>query len=122
MLTQDQSKNIAYVYDKLIKNETGTQNEWSAVDTVLEYVQWITDGELLTEAEILYSDHKNKNMGCPYLHRTENGCFIVNLLEAVKDILSLNEGFNYLDNYNKYILQYYIALYQIGAIVELMKP
>ena len=66
MLTQEQSKNILYVYTKLIGNE----NEgWSVIDDLLESIQWITDQEISAEAEILYSHHKNKNLilHIPYL-------------------------------------------------------
>jgi len=120
MLKKDQSKNIAYVYSKLIENDIDSR--WTTTDDLLESIQWISDPELFVESEILYSYHKNKNMGCPVPHTDGTFCFVKNILEAVEDILELYKETNNLHKTGKYILQYYLVLYQTGSIVELLNP
>lgn len=120
MMTQEETKNVVYVYDKLMKNET--ENEWTSIDDIIELIQMISDKELFVESSILYSEQKGKNIGCPYLHKEGTICFVTNILEAVESIIDLYEESRSLHANNRYILEYYVALCENGNIIELMDP
>ena len=116
MLSSDQIKNITFVYVSLLDSEL---NGWENLDDFLEILEWLDDLELYREAEILYSYHKNENMGCPYPHQEGSVCFVKNILDAVEAITDLYKETGNLHLKNRYILANYLALCQDGKIVSL---
>jgi hypothetical protein len=116
MLSSPQSKNITYVYNKLIESElTG----WTKLDDYLELLEYLEDDQLYIETEVLFSQLKDKKMGCTHKHNN-NSCFIKNIAEAVESIIELYQETNDLHPKNRYILSYYLAIYQDGQMVELL--
>jgi len=116
MLTSEQAKNIIYVYSFLMETET---NGWDRLDNHLEMLEWLDDLQLYREAEVLYSYHRNKTMGCGKTHKPGVGCTVKFIMEAVDSIIQLYEETDNLHPKNKYILSYYIALCKEGHICEM---
>ena len=116
MLSSEQIKNITYVYSKLLESEL---KGWSTIDDYLELTEWLDNDQLYRECEVLYSVHKTKKMGYPYLHAEGTVCFVVGILEAVEAILGLYMETGSMHIRNRYILCNYLALCQDGQICEL---
>lgn len=119
MLDSAQIKNITYLYNTFLENEL---LGWSGVDDVLELLEWLDSDQLCRECDVLYSHHKYKNMGCEYDHKPGVTCLVKNILEAVDAILELYKETGNLHVRNRYILVHYLALSQIGKIIELPDP
>ena len=119
MLDSSQIKNITYVYAKFLESEA---MGWSSIDDYLEMLEFLDDDQLYRECEVLYSEHKNRNMGCEYDHKSGSICLVKNILEAVESILNLYQETNDLHIKNRYILCNYLALSQSGKIIELPEP
>lgn len=116
MMSPEQIKNITYLYDRFLESE---KKGWTNLDNNLEILQWLDDSELYREAEVLYSYHRNKKMGCPYDHKNDTVCFVVRILEAVEAITDLYKETGNLHPKNRYLLSNYLALCEDGQIVEL---
>ena len=117
MLTPDEAANIKYTYRKLMESES---KGWQEIDDYLEMLEYLDDLQLYKESEALYGHHRHKNMGCPYNHTPGSACFVANMLESVDSILQLYKKTKNLHVDNRYILCYYLALSQMGQIVELL--
>lgn len=115
-MTSEQSKNITYLVDRFLESES---KGWTNLDDLLEYLEYLTDPEIYTESEALYSIHKTKKMGCPYVHKEGSVCFVYGILDAVEAILNLYEESGSLHPRNRYVLCYYLALSQDGQILIL---
>lgn len=116
MLSNEQSKNITYVYSKLLQSEL---SGWAEIDDCLEQIEWLSDDELFRECELLYSYQKNGNVSSRYKDDSKATLFIRNLIEASDAILELYKETNNLHSNNRYILSYYLGLCQTGQIVLL---
>jgi len=116
MLDSAQIKNITYLYTKFMESE---ELGWSDVDDCLELLQFLDDFQLCRECDVLYSHHKYKNMGCEFDHKPGSVCIVKNILEAVDAILELYKETNSLHVKNRYVLSHYLALAQVGKIIEL---
>jgi len=119
MMTSEQAKIVTIVYNKLINNEF---REWNDIDEYLEILEYLDDDQLHREADVLFSTHKNKQMGCPHKHKDSNPCFVKYILEAVEAILDLYKETGQMHKNNRYILQNYLALTQDKQIIELIDP
>lgn len=115
MLNSSQSKNLLHIYRFFMESEA---NGWNAIDDHLEMLEWLDDSELYREADVLYSHHKNKNMGCNYTHKEGSYCPVKSILEAVESVLELHKDSENLHPKNRYVLAYYLALSQDAQIVE----
>ena len=116
MMSESQVKNITHIYTKLMEAEL---KGWTNLDNFLELLEFLDDDEIYREAEALYSVHKTKKMGCPYIHKEGTVCFVVGILEAVEAITDLYQETGNLHPKNRYLLCNYLALCQDGQIVEL---
>ena len=115
MLTPEESKNIRMVYIHLLESEKGG---WDSLDDSLELLEYLEDDQIVVEAEVALTNHKGKNMGCPHKHQKGDVCPVTNIIDATESILTLyRETFN-LHEKNRYIISYYIALTNMGMIVE----
>lgn len=117
MLDAYQVKNLTYLYDQFMKSEI---KGWDKIDDYLELLEFLDDDQLYRECDLLYSFHKNRNMGCPYKHVDNSQCFVRPLLDGVEAILNLYLNTGNMHPNNKYILRYYLALSQDGQIIELL--
>lgn len=116
-MSSDQVKNITQVYNKFLENEI---RGWDSIDEYLEMLEYIDDDQLHREADVLFSTHKSKPMGCPHKHKDPNACFVKRILEAVEAILDLYKETGQMHKNNRYILQNYLALTQSEQIIELV--
>lgn len=119
MLSPEQSKNIVHLFNKFLDSES---KGWSRIDDFLEMLEWLDDLELYRECDALYSIHKTKKMGCPYIHSEATICFVNGILEAVEAIIELYKETGSLHPKNRYVLSYYLALCQDGQICEIPEP
>jgi hypothetical protein len=118
MINKEQASNISYLYARFMESEL---KGWCEIDNYLELLEFLDDDQLYRETEILYSYHRNKNMGCPYVHTEDMRCFVPIILEAVEAITDLYKETNNLHPKNRYIISNYLALCQGGQICELPK-
>lgn len=116
MLSTEEAKNITFVYSALLDSEL---KGWQDLDDFLEILEWLDDSELYREAEVLYSYHKNEDMGCPYPHKEGSSCFVKKVLEAVEAITELYKETGNLHPRNRYVLANYLALTQDGQIISM---
>jgi hypothetical protein len=117
MMSPEQTKIVTVVYDRFISNES---RGWDGVDEYLEMLEYLDDDQLHREADVLFSTHKSKSMGCPYRHKDPNACFVKHILEAVEAILDLYKETGQMHKNNRYILANYLALTQSEQIIELV--
>lgn len=116
MTTNDQVKNITEVYSRFIKSE---HREWGVLDDTLCYLEYIEDDQIYKESSILFWKHRD-GATCDISHPIEE-CFVPLILNAVEAILGLYEETRDMHPNNRYILEYYLALSQIGTIVPVEK-
>jgi hypothetical protein len=115
MLDSHQIKILTHLYNQFLDSE---KKGWTNLDDFLELLEFLDSDQLYREADLLYTHHKNRNMGCPYKHSNGTECFVKPLLEGVEAILNLYLETGNMHPNNRYILQYYLALAQDGQIVE----
>lgn len=116
MLTPEETKNIKIIYSNFLDGE---DKGWGAIDDALEMIEWLNDEQVVIEAETIYEYQKDKKMGCPYKHAENKKCLVHDIIDAVKSILNLYKETKYLHEKNRYIISYYIALSNLGMIVEM---
>lgn len=117
MLDSEQIKNITYVYDKLMNSES---IGWAEIDDALELVEYLDDDQLYRECDVLYVYQQSKTIVSVY-EDTRATNFVKNILDASEAILNLYDETGNMHPKNRYILSYYLALCQVGQIVELVK-
>ncbi len=116
MISKDQAQNISHLFSRFMESEL---KGWTDLDNFLELLSYLDDDQLYREAEVLYSFHKNQNMGCPYVHEEGSTCFVPKILEAVEAITELYQEVGNLLPKHRYILEYYLGLAQDGMIILL---
>jgi hypothetical protein len=116
MLGSAESKNLTYLFNQFLKCE---EKGWTELDDFLDILDYLDDDQLCKESAVLFSFHKNKNMGCPYKHATGTQCFVKPILEGVEAILNLHDETGNLHINNRYILLHYLALSETGNIIEI---
>lgn len=112
MMTEEEAKIVKLVYNRFIDSEDQT---WTTIDDNLEFVDYLTDDELIREASIKADDHSVGVFRCKSSHEA-NFCFAPFILESVNSILSLNEKTGELHPKNRYILTYYLSMSELGLI------
>jgi hypothetical protein len=105
-MTQNEIKNVALVYNKLISREN---ESWDDLDDYLEMLEYMSNDEIYRESEVINTKHKGKNVGCDHDHQKEK-CFIPVMVEVCESIMKFYLDKNELHPKNRYILQYYLAL------------
>lgn len=113
MMTPDQRKTVTKVYNHLLDNE---KRGWDGLDDYIDCLDYLEDDQLYREADVLHQQHSKGIVRCQQDHPREN-CFIPLLVEASSAILELYKETNSMHPKNKYILQYYLAMQQVGMII-----
>lgn len=113
MMTPEQKKVVSKAYDHLLKSE---KRGWDSLDDYIDCLEYLEDGQLLREADVIYSTHKNVKVKCGEEHGKEK-CFIPLLVESIGYILDLYLDSEDLHVKDKYILQYYLAINEAGMIL-----
>jgi hypothetical protein len=114
MLTKEQAKNIASLFDHFLTSEL---KGWTNLDNFLEILENnLDDSQIYRECEALYSIHKTQEMGSPIDHINATR-FVSDILEAVEAIVELYRDSTELIPKHRYILCYYLALCQNKQII-----
>lgn len=113
MITIEQAKNLALVYNRFIESELLVSED---KDICMEFLSMLTEKELVAESIIQLEIHLKSNTRCDLNHLT-NECFIPIVLEAVKCITDDFAESNRLVKKTRYILGYYLSISATGSIV-----
>jgi hypothetical protein len=113
MMTKDQVKSVTIVYNRFMDNEDG--GKWTVIDDNLEWVGWMTTEELITETSLKVLKHSEGEFRCITNHSLEV-CFAPVILSAVEAILELYSETLQLHKNNRYILEYYLSMSEMGMI------
>ena len=113
MMTPEQRKVVTNAYNHLMEKES---RGWDGLDDCMDYLSYLDDDQLHREADVIYEQHANRQVRCKQDHPIEH-CFIPMLVDATAAILELYKETNSLHPKNRYILQYYLAMQQVGMIV-----
>ncbi len=105
-------RNITNVFNKFLLTENNPK--WEPFDDNMSYLEYLEDSELVSEAHVMLIKHSQGSWGCGAVH--EN-CPISNVLEAVESILELQKTAEKLHVNNRYILEFYLTMSQMGEIV-----
>lgn len=114
MMTAEQRKIVTQAYNHLMEKEA---RGWDGLDDQLCYLEDLNDDELHVEACVVNQKHANGKVRCEQKHPIEH-CFIPMLVDAASAIIELYAETNSLHPKNRYILQYYISMQQVGMIVS----
>lgn len=113
MMTPEQRKVMTNAYTHLMDKEA---RGWDGLDDCVVYLENLDDDQLHREADVIYEQHAKRQVRCQQDHPIEH-CFIPMLVDASAAILELYKETNYLNPKSRYILQYYLAMHQVGMIV-----
>lgn len=113
MMSPEQRKTVTSAYNHLMEREG---RGWDELDDCLDYLEYLDDNQLHRETDVIYTQHVSRRVKCRQDHPIEH-CFIPMLVDAVTAILELYKETNSLHPKNRYILQYYLAMQQVGMIV-----
>lgn len=89
--------------------------EWSEFDDNMSALNWLGDDETFREASYIQKIHVNSNPQCPD-HAIPHDCNIPKFIKCVDLILGFYEHIGEMPKSYRYILQYYIAIVQLGEI------
>jgi hypothetical protein len=91
------------------------QTKWTTLDTNMEYLAWLDDDQVVREAELVLDDHKKGDPRCKIDHK-KSECFVPSIIKAIGYLIVEYKIGGKLDKKDRYILEYYISLSQIGEI------
>ncbi len=115
MMTKDQQETVSRVYRRFADADAAATS-WTDVDEQISILEWIDDRQLIIESAVLVQLQSQGEPRCNQDHPISE-CFIPLIIEAVNHILELYEKTGNLHINNKFILQYYLALSQVGLII-----
>lgn len=113
-MTPDQAATVTKVYRKFVNNDQ-MESDWTPIDEQMSMLEWINDEQLLIEASVKLEKLKKGNPRCAIDHPGKE-CWVPLVLDAIEAILGIHKENKILHPHNRFILQYYLALAQIGAI------
>jgi hypothetical protein len=113
MMTPEQRKTVTNAYNHLMEKEA---RGWDGLDDCMDCLEYLDDDQLHREADVIYEQHAKKQVKCQQDHPIDH-CFIPMLVDASAAILELYKETGSLHPKNRYILQYYLAMQQVGMIV-----
>lgn len=114
MMSQDQVKNVTYVYSLFVDSEV--KRGWTELDDLLDYLAYLDDDQLTRECDVIYEIHKKGKVKCLSDHE-ESKCLVPKIVEAAGAILELYQETGQLHKNNRYILEHYLAYEQAQWIV-----
>lgn len=113
-MTKDQQETVKNVFSKLAAADAA-ETSWTDIDEQMSMLEWIDDPQLVVEAAVIMAIHSKGEPRCGTDHDLTE-CFVPTLVEAVGIILDLYGKTGNLHVKNKFILQYYLAMAQVGFI------
>lgn len=114
-MTKDQQEIVSRVYVKFYKSDC-TDEGWTDIDEQMSHLEYLEDNQLVIESAVLIQLQSGGQPKCTLDHPNKE-CFVPIVIEAVGYILDLYESTSNLHPKNKFILQYYLALSQVGHIL-----
>lgn len=112
MMSKDQAEVVKTVYNRFIESEGPM---WGELDDNLEFVEYLSDKELIKECQIKFDYHSQGVFRCFQDHEHQF-CMAPLILESVDAILSLFEKTGELHEKNRYILSYYCSMSELRMI------
>ena len=121
MMSKEETEIVKIVYTRFLECESDSRSSedsvatWGGVDDNLEFVSFLSDGELISESSTKFDGHCNGILRCASNHAQEN-CFAPRIFDAVEAILNLYEKTGLLHKNNRYVLEYYLTMSEMGLI------
>lgn len=112
-MSADQKNTVITAYQHLLASEN---RGWDDLDDYIGYLSNLDDQELHREASAIFSHHDGKPVKCEQDHPRDK-CFVPVLVDASGAIVELYNETGQLHEKNRYILEYYIAMYHVNAII-----
>ena len=112
MMNEEQVKAVKIVYSRFIESE---EEIWTDLDDNLELFDYLSDREMIIEAQIRMSVHSSGNFRCKQDHK-QDYCLAPYILESVDAIVSLYKETGELHEKNRYIVSYYLVLSEMKMI------
>lgn len=106
---------ISKVYEKFYESDLFDAN-WTKIDEQISMLEWLDDHQLTIEAAALVKIQTKGKPTCNQVH-TYAECFVPTIIEVVEYLVDQYEKTGDLPVKHKFILQYYLALSQVGFIV-----
>lgn len=113
MMTPEQRKVVTQAYNHLLEKEA---RGWDGLDDCMDCLEYLDDDQLHREADVIHAQHTLGKVRCQQNHPIEH-CFIPMLVDAASAILELYKETSSMHPKNRYILQYYLAMQQVGMII-----
>lgn len=114
MMSKEQISTVVKVYRKFHDLDL-IDTQWTELDEYMYLLDWLEDKQITIEASVLLKNQSSGNPRCNSKH-SQSECFVPTILEAIGYILELYSNTNKLHIKNRFILQYYISISQIGII------
>ena len=116
MMTKEQSNVVKIVYSRFMESESESKFAiWGDLDCNLEFMDSLTDNELVKESEIKLFEHSKGTFRCAQDH-DQSICFAPFILDAAQAITALYRDTNELHPKNRYILTYYLSMSEMRLI------
>ncbi|NJO48230.1 MAG: hypothetical protein HC840_00780 [Leptolyngbyaceae cyanobacterium RM2_2_4] len=115
MMTKDQQETVLKVYRRFVDADNA-ETQWTNIDEQMSMLEWIEDQQLVIEAAVLIQLQSQGEPRCNQNHPVSE-CFVPSIIESVGYILDMYAQTGHLHAKNKFILQYYLAMSQVGFIV-----
>lgn len=114
MMDKDQQVVVSKVYRKFFEEDTQDFG-WDEIDDQMSHLDYLADNQLAIESAVILQLHQQGTPTCNQDHPLVD-CFIPLVIEAVTYILDLYMKTEHMPNKSRFILQYYLALSQVGYI------
>ena len=115
MMGKEEKDIVTVVYRRFLESES--DDAWTDLDEKLVVLDWLNDQELVSEAIVKYLSHSKEGtvFRCMQDHKQAD-CFSPFVLEAVESILVLWNDTKDLHSKNRYVLEFYLAMSDLGLI------
>lgn len=114
-MTKDQQDTVTKVFRRFYDADQA-ETQWTNIDEQMSMLEWLDDHQLVIEAAVLIQIQSSGEPRCNQNHPISE-CFIPLVIEAAGHILDLYAKTGNLHPNNKFVLQYYLAMSQVGFIV-----
>lgn len=109
------NETIEKVYQRFLESDIKQQG-WSELDEQMYALECLSDNQLTIEASVKLNEHLSGNPRCSQDHAIEQ-CFVPVIVDAVTIILDNYMESGDLSVNNRFVLEYYLSVSQIGLIV-----
>lgn len=111
MMSKEEIEIVKLVYSRLIDSEV---EAWTEIDDILEPLGYLSDSELLAEAEVAYRKFSNSEVLRCEMDHDQIYCVAPLIYESVGAILDLDAEFLHIKN--AYILKYFLGMLELKMI------